>query len=619
MSFKHVLKYLNLFIFLSGLIFSGQELLSGTGNKSFYFPELKADFYVLKDGSFLVDEYLSFEFKGDFSWASLWIPLEVRPSLKNQMIEITEFKVEDEKGNELPLETTINNNRFQARWSFKAKNQIRTFHLQYKVQGAILNYLDVSELYWQLIGREVETPTAKVEVTVHLPEEVHSRDDVLIYGHGPLSGKSEILDLKTFRFIATNVVAHQIFEIRAVWPKGMVNGIPASGYSREKIREEEAGYVERTIRAARKALQSQEKKERLMKFAATIWIIWQIIGPIIWLVIYLRVWEKVGKDYKFDDIPEYFREIPSNLSPALVQVLRREGEKVSPVAFTSTIFDLARRGYLEIRDEQVTQRTLFHNKLKNETIFILKKAYNHEPQLKDFEKQVLDFLFQTVATGKNEPGEKVKLEDIINYMKKLPGEFQSFFRQWSKEIDQEAKKLGFIEPPSQRAYLLFLTLSVILAILTLSPIIFILAVVLSPRLKRRRKDWARENELWKALDRFLHDFSDFKEIPAEAYKLWDQYLVFAILFGEAKKLIKILPIILQNEESTNTAWLLGTVNISSVSREADSITSMINSIEKAAATINQASTSAAHYSSGGGGGFSGGGGGGGGGGGISAG
>jgi len=33
-------------------------------------------------------------------------------------------------------------------------------------------------------------------------------------------------------------------------------------------------------------------------------------------------------------------------------------------------------------------------------------------------------------------------------------------------------------------------------------------------------------------------FSDFKEIPAEAYKLWDQYLVFGILFGQAKKLAK---------------------------------------------------------------------------------
>ncbi|MBC7361344.1 MAG: DUF2207 domain-containing protein [Candidatus Aminicenantes bacterium] len=617
---KPLLKNLGFFLFLLLSILSEQILSAGTAVKDFYFPRLKADLYVQKDGSFQVDEYLTFEFKGDFSWASLWIPLVARKNLSSLPIEITEFRIQDETGKDLPLETVVSNGKFQARWQFRARNERRTFHITYRVNKAILNYPDGSELYWQIIGNEVERPTVRAEVIVHLPEQVQSRDDILIYGHGPLSGQAEILDLKTFRFVATNIPSHQIFEIRVIWPAGMVNGIPVSGYSKEKIKQEEAEYVQKTIQAINKARESEEKKQRILELGATIWIVWQIIGPLLWLGLYLYFWEKIGKDYKFDDIPEYYREIPSRLPPALVQVLRREGQKIQPVAFTATIFDLARRGYLEIRDEQVPRKTLLGNKLKTETVFILKKPYKQETELKPFEKQVLEFLFETIIIGKGEPGIKARLEDMINYMKKVPAEFQLFFRQWSKEIDQEAKKLEFIEPESQKAYTLFLAISLPLGIITLSPVLIILVLILSPRLKRRKKEWAKENELWKALERFLHDFSDFKEIPPEAYKLWDQYLVFAILFGQAKKLIKMLPLILQNEQTTNTGWLFGAAALSSssMSHNVDSITAVVNSIEKVANTISQASTSAAHYSSGGGGGFSGGGGGGGGGGGVSA-
>lgn len=114
------------------------------------------------------------------------------------------------------------------------------------------------------------------------------------------------------------------------------------------------------------------------------------------------------------------------------------------------------------------------------------------------------------------------------------------------------------------------------------------------------------------------DFSDFKEIPAEAYKLWDQYLVFGILFGQAKKLAKMIPQILTDERAVKPAWLGGYLALSASQPDINSISRAISSIDRAAGAITQASLSAAHYSSGHGGGFSGGVGGGGGGGGVSA-
>ena len=62
--------------------------------------------------------------------------------------------------------------------------------------------------------------------------------------------------------------------------------------------------------------------------------------------------------------------------------------------------------------------------------------------------------------------------------------------------------------------------------------------------------------MWRAFRRFLDDFPDFKEVPPEAYKLWEHYLVFGILFGNAKKIIKMLPVILADERAAAPAMVL---------------------------------------------------------------
>lgn len=584
--------------------------------KNYYFPELRADLYVQKDGSFIVDEFLTFEFQGQFSWASLWIPLRARKDSSLE-VRLENFGVRDEQGQDLPLETSVENGRFLARWRFSARNERRTFHINYRIINGIFNYPEISELYWQIIGSEVDRPTARAVVTVHLPEPVASRDQLLIYGHGPLSGRSEILDLKTLRFEASNIAARQFMEIRVVWPAGLVAGVPATGYTLEKIREEEAGFVEQTIARIKQAQEKEARRMALLKKLGLAWVIWQLLGPILWLLIYFHFWKRVGRDYRFEDIPEYYRELPSDLPPALVQVLRREGEKPLPVAFTATIFDLATRGYLAIEDKKVEKKTLLGSKTNELTIFELKKNYREDNSLRSWEKSVLDVVFDR-AGELGQPGSRVSLDELVSYLKKHPVEYQVWFREWQKEIQQEGRKLGFVEPESRRLSQIIMIISLIVASLTFSPVMFIMTLVLGPKLKRRRRDWARENELWKALDRFLDDFSEFKEVPAEAYRLWDKYLVFGILFGNAKKLVKMLPRILEGEQAVSPAWVVGAYGAAGIGRQVDTISATISSIERAATAISQASARAAHYSSGSGGGFSGGGGGGGGGGGVSA-
>ncbi|MBM3284683.1 MAG: DUF2207 domain-containing protein [Candidatus Aminicenantes bacterium] len=582
--------------------------------KDYYFPEVRVAIAIQRDGSFTVDEFRTYDFEGNFSWATLWIPKEAALTGSRHAITIEDFKVLDEDGRALPAEVSVSSGKLEARWDFQARNERRTFHFHYRVLGAIISYPDVSELYWKAIGDDWDRPTGRVTVTVTLPEPVENRHDMLVYGHGPLSGRSEIVDNRTARFMASNLPAFQFLEVRLAWPAGLVAGVPSNLHTCESIRQEEARFVQETIERIKREQEKKERQRAILSKVLVAWTIWLGVSSLAWLLIFVCAWKKVGRDYRFEDIPDYFRESPSDLRPALVEVLMREGKTVTPRAFTATLFDLARRRHLELEDQQTEKPALFGPRQKTETTITLKKDYEDDAGLLPYEKDLLGFLFRRVARRGEPNGAKLSFDELKGFLKKKPQTFQEWYRGWTKKIDKEARKLQFIEPKSLKVRNVFLAATIPVAVLTVNPVLGLLAAVLIPRIKRRSERWARENELWRALDRFLDDFSSFKDLPAEAYKLWEHYLVFGILFGNAKKILQMLPVILKDEQAAIPVWYRGfdrSVLVSNPGR----IVSLIKNIESASSSLHAAATSAAHYSSGSGGGFSGGGGRGGGGGG----
>ncbi|MBN2409563.1 MAG: DUF2207 domain-containing protein [Candidatus Aminicenantes bacterium] len=596
---------------LIGLLLGAAIAGSMAAPKDYFFPEVRINVGIESDGSFLVDEHRTFHFEGSFSAAWYTLPLSSNRGGERYSISVEDFRVEDEGGRPLKTEESTPGGSYRAEWFFRAADEQRTFRIRYRIRGGVLSYPDVSELYWKMIGAGWDRPTRNVSVTVTLPEDVPRREDILVYGHGPLSGRSEIVDTRTARFTAANLAAGQFVEIRMIWPAGMVEGVPSTLRNRDSIMKEEERFVRETIESARRDQEERREKAGRIRMGISVGLAWLILGPLFWLFVYRIFWKRTGRDYRFNDIPPYYRELPSDLRPALVEVLRREGRSITPRSFTATLFDLARRGYLELEDRTVEKRGIFGSREKQETTIRLKNEYRDDPSLASYEKDLLRLLFETVVRRGAVEEPRLELDEFQSFLKKNPTRFQSWYRKWTKDIRKEADGLGFIEPQSLKCRNIFLAVTLPLGVLTLNPLLLVLAGIFVPRLKRRAESWARENELWKALDRFLDDFADFKELPPESYKLWEQYLVFGILFGNAKKIIKMLPLVLRDERAAAPVWYYGWARTGTAGLSG--ISGMVRTIEAAATTIQQASTSAAHYSSGGGGGFSGGGGGGGGG------
>lgn len=588
---------------------------AGAAAKDHYFPEVRVDIAVQSDGSFLVDEYRTFAFEGSFSYAYIVIPLRVERQGVPREVAVSEVAVTDEPDRALRTELGEEGGRLTAKWFYSARDELRTFHIHYRVTGGITDYADVTELYWQAIGDGWDKPAGNVRVTVTLPGLVPKKEDLGVWGHGPLAGWAEVVDERTARFSAPELASHQFFEVRVVWPTGLVAGVPSDRHTLASIKAEEASYVLDTVGRVRRARAEQERRgqrsaedKRNFLKGLSIWAGWQVAGPLIWLLLFFRVWTAVGKDYRFEGLPDYVRDLPSKNPPALVQTLMREGRTVTPAAFTATLFDLARRGVLEMEDRNVLKKGLFGSKEAVETIVTLKKELAQATDLRPFEGALLAFLFEEAVPVGMRKGASFRVGELQSFLKKKPQKFQAWYLKWTKGIREEAKPLGFLEPESLKARNIFYAVSLPLAILTLSPVLLIISLALIPTLKRRTMAWAWENEAWKGLERFLDDFSEFKEIPPEAYKLWEHYLVFGILFGNAKKILKMLPAILQDERAAVPVWYAGFGQANFLT--GGGIQSVISSIEHTATAIHQASTSAAHYSSGGGGGFSGGGGGG---------
>ncbi|MGB8957719.1 MAG: DUF2207 domain-containing protein, partial [Candidatus Aminicenantales bacterium] len=430
---------------------------ASAADKDYYFPQVRVAVAVERDGSFIVDEFRTFEFQGSFHFAYIVIPLRLDQGGVRRDVEISELSMTDEQGRALKTEISESGGELTAKWFYSAEDERRTFHIHYRVSGGITSYPDVTELYWQVISGGWDKPARDVQVTVTLPDPVPSKADLLVWAHGPLAGWSEVVDERTARFSAPDLAARQYFEVRVVWPEGLVSGVPSGRPALDAIRAEEAGYVQDTIARVQRAQadvagrrQRDEANKRKMLKLLGVWGIWQIVGPLIWLVVFFRVWSAVGKDYRFGSLPDYVRELPADRPPAVVQSLMREGRTVTPAAFTATIFDLARRGILEIEDRNVSKKRLFGTKEIVETTITLKKDPGEDIGLRPFERSLLAFLYEEQA-GWMSKGASLTVDELQDYLKKNPQKFQTWYRAWTKAVKDEVKPLRFLEPESVRA------------------------------------------------------------------------------------------------------------------------------------------------------------------------
>lgn len=104
------------------IIFSNPALAEA---KNYYFPEVRVEIHIEQDGSFLVDEYRTYDFEGRFSWAIYSLVLRSSRPGYDYNLDIEDFQVLDEEGRTLRSEILSSNEKFEAKWYYLARNERR--------------------------------------------------------------------------------------------------------------------------------------------------------------------------------------------------------------------------------------------------------------------------------------------------------------------------------------------------------------------------------------------------------------------------------------------------------------------------------------------------------------
>ncbi len=588
-------------------------------DRSYYMSGFNVNAQLDSSGNMDVTEEITYKFDGSFR--GVYRTLKTAGSDGIGSIEV--HKIKDGRATQFVQNNSESENSYQIinegdglrlKIFSASEDESKTFVINYNVMNVASKYNDTGELYWQFMGKDTDVAIENFQLTITLPEGA-SKEEIKIFGHGPLSGISEIIDSRKVGLRVEKLLPHNFVEARVLFPTVLIK-------NSKKVFDADA--LEKIMHEEKKLADEANAKRAKAKAVIVLSLAYALFELL--MIIYLYF--KYDKEYKSKFEGEYFRELPGNYSPAVLSVLWNFGT-VKPRDITASIMDLVRRKYMKLNVEQREIKGIIKHSIVNEYVFELNKESDFE-DLASHEKYFIDWLISTIGNGA-----AVSLKEIEQYSKTIEGakSFKEDYYNWVKYVKIDAEKYSFFDKSTIKGQLFGIVAAVIgiiyggytaanhgniagFAILITTSIVLL---VYSLFIRRRSKDGVEQFRMWKAFRRFLKHFSQLDKAELPAVTLWEHYLVYAISLGVAKEVISQLKLVFREDDFRNPSLTyLAYGNYAYNYNYFDTIGDITNTMIKTTESVYTHAMSKASSGSGGGGGFSGGGGGGGGGGGAGA-
>lgn len=513
----------------------------------------------------------------------------------------------------------IDSYTFEIAWNVGLDNSsdTRTYKIYYTVNNAVKIYSDCTEFYWQFLSDENSMSGRNITGTVTLPKGIQDIEKLRVWGHGDFSGNIEKVSTNQVQFNMNTLHSNSMLEIRIVTEDNIFEE-SINNYNIPKL----SSILEKEQRWADEA-NAQRAKARIA-FIAVALVILVIFS------IYLRKIIKyinAGKELKLQQYSknelQYFRDIPNekNATPARAAYLyyfknvNSSFENYTSKIFSATLLQLTLKKYITLEAEGK----------KNIRINKLPKTNELVPLEKD-EQTVYDLIIKasktntSITTEEFEKYAKRNYDDFYEYMERVCQEAKEYEIN-SGVIDEERKKLYNKWSRKGGFYIfaiLLLMFSTIAVILVPILIEFIICAVLcfknAGKISALSEKGYEESCQWKALKKYMEDFSLLKEKEVPDLILWEKFLVYATTFGISKKvldqLVEVYPQITSEDYYRNGHYTyLYIASHNSGLNSLDNLDKSFSSIAQTASSAYSAAHSSSSSGSGGGGGFSGGGGG----------
>jgi len=362
---------------------------------------------VAQDGTMTVNEYLTVYFNGSFRGIYRDIPIQYPgPRGSNYTLFLKVNTVTDGTGRKLKYESSVQGNyRHLKIYVPGAMDATRTVVIEYTVKNAVRWFDGYDELYWNVTGNDWPVPIDTAAAIILFPpgavNNLRAQAFTGYYG-------SQAQD-------ATVVVNGNVVRVQTNEPLTMREGLTADVY------------------ISKGALTEPSKLTFAVWFIRSNFI---VLLPLWALIVMFFFWWSKGRDPKPDVSVAPMYEPPQGMTPAEVGTMIDDA--VHPRDITSTLVDLAVKGYIKI-EETDSKMLLFSH--RDYTFHSLKEPGSWSSDaLEAHELVMLNHLF---ADGRTE----IRLSELRN-------QFYVAIPTIKADVLAELKSKGMysVDPDSAHAY-----------------------------------------------------------------------------------------------------------------------------------------------------------------------
>lgn len=615
---QFIFKFLFITLMLGAVSLMIYAIFFSKDDKVYSFDNLHYEVQMLENGDAFVSEKRTYTYeKGEFTRG--YFDLE----------EGVEDIVVYEKDRQFKLLPDYDPNRKEGSYAYKKQGNItrlewymkavggesRTFTINYKIRNATVLYKDCAVYFQKFLSEKNTTDIKKLTVSIQLVPGAN-KDNTLIWAHGPSNGKIEFDKENTNKVILelSKVPINNYVEARFVLDRNL---IPNSNFVQDNNMRD---FV---IKEETEAAKEADRKRRITGISSIIAYI--ISGFLVILPVLLRIKKREHfTRYKPEMTPDYYRDIPENIPPAVLDKLYSYYGKGGNLSnqISGTFIDMIYRKIIKVSYEQKGRKT--------ETYISLVKKEFKPNEVTEYEKALIKFFFTDIAQGK----EFISINEIKKYCKKKKNSayISQMINSFNSKLDTMWRKYNYIENKKNIVPKIFLiqiisSLVIVIVAFTLfskkvmilfssayliliagASLSFVITIIVSSSKKMLNQRGENSLALWKGFYKFLNDFTllDEKELP-ELF-MWEKYLVYATVLGVAEKVLKNLKLRypqLNDPNFVNDKMLfLSAINyndLNNISNLNDLTSSIESAVRDAQNVISSISSSS---SSGSGGGFS---------------
>jgi hypothetical protein len=327
--------------------------------KSWRIRDFQNDITVQQDGSAVVTERISLVFEGEWHGIYRKIPIEYPgPGGTNYELFLHVTSITDGVGGKLKYDSSVSNGfRTLKIYIPESVDTTRTVEITYRVRNATRFFKDYDEFYWNVTGNDWPVPIDHASATVHFPDSAAGSLRVQaftgVYGSSQRDATAEVQG------------AEARFETS--YPLPMRGGMTIDVYIPKDILSEPGAVT---------------------KF------FWFLFGnpvlflPLVTLSGMFLLWWYKGRDPDAGMSVAPMYEPPPGISPAEAGTLLEDG--IHPRDITSTMVDLAVRGYIKI--EETAEKVLLFTQ-KDYIFHLLKPREQWRPDLAPHERVMLENVF----------------------------------------------------------------------------------------------------------------------------------------------------------------------------------------------------------------------------------